>query len=320
MNGVGAAHFRQVPNQVRHVDKGKSFASPWPPPRPWPWEHSAPGTINSPAVPVHLILELPMRRQVNVFFLRISIQQSQALPGHLPWPPKADIIRFDAKAEGNDVAIGEWRSEATSTPEAAWFAIKITRKAAPWVWARGEPFRAIASLELLAAVVSCLALIKPGEFKEKAGLIDIPMLTDNMGNSDIARKNLTTKIAEARGLVISLDWVLRLQDEEADALTNSDFRLFTASNRVHIDLEAVEFIALHKLLEVYEDFEKKLKEQKERKRERSMSEEKLAPKKKAKATAEGKQRPQASTAGKNQLPRKIPEWKQRVPLKEKDPW
>ena len=120
--------------------------------------------------------------------------------------------------------------------------------------------------------------------------------------------------------MISLDWVLRLQDEEADALTNSDFRLFTASNRVHIDLEAVEFIALHKLLEAYEDFEEKLKEQKERKRERSMSEEKLAPKKKAKATAEGKQRPQASTAGKNQLPRKIPEWKRRVPLKEKDPW
>ena len=63
--------------------------------------------------------------------------------------------------------------------------------------------------------------------------------------------------------MISLDWVPRLPKEEADALTNSDFRLFTASNRVHIDLEEIEFVALLKLLEVYEDYGKRLKEQKE---------------------------------------------------------
>ena len=85
-------------------------------------------------------------------------------------------------------------------------------------------------------------------------------------------------------------------------------------------MEQIEFIALQKLLEVYEDYEKQLKEQKEKKRERSMSEEKLTPKKKVKATAEGTQRPQVTTAGRNQRPRKMPEWKRRVPLKEKDPW
>ena len=149
MNGVGSAHFRQVPNQAPHIDKSKRLTSPGPPPRPWPWEHSAPGTIDSPTEPVHLILELPVLLQVIGSFTRISIQRSQALPCYLPLPPKADFTRFDAKAEGNGVVIGGWRPDAASTSAAAWFATKITRKAAPWVRARGEPFRAIASLELL---------------------------------------------------------------------------------------------------------------------------------------------------------------------------
>ena len=163
-------------------------------------------------------------------------------------------------------------------------------------------------------------------------LVDVNLFTDNMGNSDIARKNLTTKmpvaailmelnlIAEVRGLVIDVSWVPRLQNEEADALTNADFRLFTPSNRVHIDLEKIEFIALQKLLQVYEDYEEKLKEQKQKRKEQPTSAEKLAPEKKRQATAGKNQRPEENTAGGPQRKKRVPEWKRRVPLKEKDPW
>ena len=168
-----------------------------------------------------------------------------------------------------------------------------------------------------------------------------------MGYSDIARKNLTTKmpvaailvelnlIAEARGLVIDVSWVPRLQNEEADALTNADFRLFTASNRVHIDLEKIE-------LSLYRSFSGSTRTTKKSSRSRSGKGKnsrrqreswrrkrggreqptptgKLAPGKGRQATAGKDQRPEEKTAGGPQRKRKIPEWKRRVPLREKDP-
>ena len=37
------------------------------------------------------------------------------------------------------------------------------------------------------------------------------------------------------GICLGLDWVPRLQNVEADALTNSDFRHFEAENRIDVD-------------------------------------------------------------------------------------
>ena len=52
---------------------------------------------------------------------------------------------------------------------------------------------------------------------------------------------------------MSLEWVPRLQNEEADGLTNEDFSIFTAEHRIDVDLNQVQFKVLQDLLEVGEE-------------------------------------------------------------------
>lgn len=63
----------------------------------------------------------------------------------------SDCFRVDAKAAGEEIVIGGWESYGgRSAREARWFSIRLSRKTVPWACAKGEPFRSIASLELLA--------------------------------------------------------------------------------------------------------------------------------------------------------------------------
>ena len=49
-----------------------------------------------------------------------------------------EVFRLDAKAEGENVAIGGWRCRADRpTREAEWFAVTLNRRNAPWAFARG---------------------------------------------------------------------------------------------------------------------------------------------------------------------------------------
>ena len=75
---------------------------------------------------------------------------------------QGDIFRVDAKAEGNEVAIGGWLSwNGTPPSEAQWFAVRLTKSNAPWAFRKGEPFCTIASLELLAVLVTVMVLVIP---------------------------------------------------------------------------------------------------------------------------------------------------------------
>ena len=49
-------------------------------------------------------------------------------------------------------------------------------------------------------------------------------------------------------------WVPRDQNEEEDSLTNSDFRHFSASKRINVELEDLPFGVLHGLLEKGESY------------------------------------------------------------------
>ena len=49
-----------------------------------------------------------------------------------------EIFRLDAKAEGEEVAIGGWGClGAKRTEDAPWFAVSLNRRNAPWAFARG---------------------------------------------------------------------------------------------------------------------------------------------------------------------------------------
>ena len=143
-----------------------------------------------------------------------------------------EVFRVDAKAEGDEVAIGGWRCKGCQpTEDAAWFSVRLNRRNAPWAFARGEAFRTIASLELLGILVGIMTLLPEAENRaEVIGSVSFTCGTDNQGNSYLLDKLLTTKyplgvvlmeVACQLGLrnaSLGANWLPRLQNEEADAL------------------------------------------------------------------------------------------------------
>ena len=106
---------------------------------------------------------------------------------------------------------------------------------------------------------------------------------------------MLVEVARALGLrnaTLRANWLPRLQKEEADALTNSDFRHFSLARRVPVKLEELQFVVLNELFQtgdVYVTELDALKAQAKRARETS-----------APARAKRSKKP--------------------VPLREKDPW
>ena len=53
-------------------------------------------------------------------------------------------------------------------------------------------------------------------------------------------------------------WIPRLQNEEADALTNSEFHHFKEANRIEVDLGKLKFLVMDSLFELGEEYEAEL--------------------------------------------------------------
>ena len=93
-----------------------------------------------------------------------------------------------------------------------------------------------------------------------AGLITVGCGTDNQGNSFLVDRLMTTKYPlgvilielchqmSLRQASLRAQWIPREQNEEADSLTNSDFRHFTPGRRIPVDLAKMPFGVLHGLL------------------------------------------------------------------------
>ena len=75
------------------------------------------------------------------------------------------------------------------------FFLKLDRRSAPWAFARGEPYRAIASLELLGTMLGLMLLVKEVSVSEQyfSCSLSVGGLTDNSGNRYAVTKMLTTK-------------------------------------------------------------------------------------------------------------------------------
>eukprot|EP00438_Fugacium_kawagutii_P008249 Skav226268 [mRNA] locus=scaffold2708:264535:265680:- [translate_table: standard] len=173
-----------------------------------------------------------------------------------------ELFRIDAKAEGDCVVIGGWETiDEAGTMKARWFSIRLTRRNAPWVFAKGEPFRNIASLELMAVLMTVIVFGKRWEGLVQKGEILLTASTDNLGNTHVLRRFMSCKYPlsivvmelalqlKEKGVELDLRWLPRRQNTEADALTNQEFGGFDNRLRIHVDLEKVEFLILNKLME-----------------------------------------------------------------------
>ena len=161
--------------------------------------------------------------------------------------------------------------DSSKAAEAKWFSVALTRATAPWAFARGEPFRTIASLELLGTLVGLMTLMPETEKRgETSASLTLTSGTDNQGNSYLLDRMMTTKYPlvvilmelahqmRRRRLVLRARWLPRLENEEADALTNLDFRHFRAENRIPVILDELGFKVLPMLFEAGESYMEEL--------------------------------------------------------------
>ena len=93
------------------------------------------------------------------------------------------------------------------------------------------------------------------------GTISLSCGTDNQGNSFLLDKLLTTKYPLGvvlmelavqlglKGATLRAEWHPRLQNEEADALTNSDFHHFSEDKRIPVDLASLNFRVMNELFQ-----------------------------------------------------------------------
>ena len=183
-----------------------------------------------------------------------------------------EMFRVDAKAEKDLVVIGGWEVEGEGKTEVArWFSMELTRRNAPWAFLKGEPFRNIASLELMAVLVAIIFFGDNKNSWEARGSMRISGTTDNLGNCYVLQRLLSCKFPlsivvmelacqlERLGLELDLAWAPRNQNVEADALTNSEFQGFDEEKRIRVDLEEVEFILLQDLMKEAAEMNEELK-------------------------------------------------------------
>jgi hypothetical protein len=109
-------------------------------------------------------------------------------------------------------------------------------------------------------LVSVMVLLPVAEAGGSSlGLATLTCGTDNQGNSYLLDKLMTTKfplgvvlmeLACQLGLrraCLHARWIPRLQNEEADALTNGDYRHFKPELRIPVDLDKLGFIVMDDL-------------------------------------------------------------------------
>lgn len=71
----------------------------------------------------------------------------------------------------------------TDTKRARWFSVKLSRTTAPFLYVKGEPFKTIASAELLAVTLAIMVFGPEGGWKKGAGRVAVTGLTDNISNA-----------------------------------------------------------------------------------------------------------------------------------------
>ena len=138
----------------------------------------------------------------------------------------------DAKAEASRAWIGGFL-ELVDGCQGPWFSLEVEKSWAPWAFAKGDPNKVIAALELLATLVGVRLWVPDGDAK-KTSRVAIRGYTDNQSNEALLKKAMTTKFPptlilmelagelSAKNCELQLQWVRRDLNRLADDLTNEN--------------------------------------------------------------------------------------------------
>ena len=181
-----------------------------------------------------------------------------------------ELFRTDASAHEDYAILGGWECARGTRPgDARWFSIRVTAKELPAFFIKGgSAKRVVAGWELLATMVAIQLFVPSGY---SLGRCTVSGATDNQGNSYIVSRCMTTSFPlnvvlmqlasdlESKGAWLSLDWLRRDRNEEADALTNEIFHGFDMTKRIIVDFRLDDFVVMKKMLgaaaDLYADIE-----------------------------------------------------------------
>ena len=159
------------------------------------------------AAPRYTRPQMPLMIRLILEFIAFELRQGNVVDCRAADLDLGEVFRLDAKAEGDKVAIGGWRcDDVKRTKDAVWFAVSLSRKNAPWAFQKDEAFRTIASLELLGVLVGLMVLVPdaPAKGADLTGTISVSCGTDNLGNTFLLDRGITTKYPLGVVLMLSL--------------------------------------------------------------------------------------------------------------------
>ncbi len=208
---------------------------------------------------------LPLYIRLISRYLSERIGLRRVYPSATKRPLHIDAFRVDAHAEGHVIGIGGWLPRrdsdgALQTWLSPWFSFQLDYAAAPWAYARGEPYRSIAALEAVGVLVALLAF-KDHLAAGSDSVYTVRGLTDNRGNRSTVSRLRSSKFplcavlmevaaqSESLGVRLALDWIPRDWNQEADALSNGVLAGFDPKKRVEIEWARVPWLVLHWAME-----------------------------------------------------------------------
>lgn len=181
-------------------------------------------------------------------------------------------FRIDAEAQKDEIVIGGWETYETEVPaKTRWFSIRLSRRLTPWAYLRGDPFRSIASLELLGVLLAVMIFGPNAKWRGGRRSMRLTGVTDNAGNSHVLRKFGSSKYPlsivvmelacqlDLLDVELELGWVPRAQNYQADDLTNERFDEFDEANRMHVDFENLPFLVMGRLMQKAGELDSELK-------------------------------------------------------------
>ena len=181
-------------------------------------------------------------------------------------PSAGSLFRVDAKAEGAAIMVAGWRPHTDAEGRirkelSPWFAVELSEATAPWAYTRGEPYRVISALELLASTIALMVFGPAVCLPEPCtAAVSVTGETDSQVATSVVAKGASTSFPlcavamelasqlEARSATLSLEWAPRYLNREADALTNGNFTGFDPERRLHVDFAGLPWLYLPSLL------------------------------------------------------------------------
>ena len=193
--------------------------------------------------------------------------------------PAGILFKTDASADEHSAWVGGWEPHVSGdTKRSRWFALKVTPDWAPWAFIKKNPQRVIASLELLGTVLGVMRF-SDRWVKGCRGTMVGRAITDNMGNSFVVAKQMSTKFPltlllmeltewlKEKDLMLDLHWVPRDQNEEADELSNMDPKNFSEELEIKVDPFKIRWKLMDSLLKASTELYENIVESKKAKRQ-----------------------------------------------------